>query len=298
MTKHDTTHGILRPERGFTRFALDRLQPSPALAPFVDWFWIVRWDLEGASAFAQEVLPHPCVNAVIETSRSAVHGPANARYVATLEGRGRAVGTKFRPEGFFAFSRVPMRSLVDRVMSMADAMGPSTASLAALEEHPEESEIVAAIEARLLALSPRSDAAARDVGQLVATIQSDRSITRAEQVASLAGVSVRSLQRSFERVVGLSPKWILRRSRVHEVAERVRGGESVAWARLASDLGYHDQSHLIRDFKDQVGFTPAVYAARCAERITTAAASSARSASRLPSRLPRSSGSRTSRPPP
>jgi len=36
------------------------------------------------------------------------------------------------------------------------------------------------------------------------------------------------------------------------------------WAGLAVDLGYHDQAHLIRDFKAQVGFTPAVYAARCA----------------------------------
>jgi hypothetical protein len=38
----------------------------------------------------------------------------------------------------------------------------------------------------------------------------------------------------------------------------------VAWAALALELGYHDQAHLIRDFKAQVGFTPAAYAERCA----------------------------------
>ena len=32
----------------------------------------------------------------------------------------------------------------------------------------------------------------------------------------------------------------------------------------AQDLGYHDQAHFIRDFRAQVGFTPAAYARRCA----------------------------------
>jgi AraC-like DNA-binding protein len=292
MTKHASTHGILRPEQGFTRFALDRVPASPALAPFVDWFWIVRWDLE--APFAQEVLPHPCVNLVIERDKSAVHGPANARFVASLEGKGRVVGTKFKPEGFAAFSRVPMKSLVDGVVSIGDAIDASLASLTSLEDHEDEAEIVRTLEAALLARSPRLEPAAREVGQLVTTALTDRSITRAEQLATMAGTSVRSLQRVFERVVGLGPKWILRRSRVHEAAERVRGGESVEWARLASDLGYHDQSHLIRDFKDQVGFTPAAYAARCAEALRTEAPSSAGSATRSPSRPPRSSGSRTS----
>jgi AraC-like DNA-binding protein len=36
------------------------------------------------------------------------------------------------------------------------------------------------------------------------------------------------------------------------------------WAELALELGYHDQAHLIRDFKTQIGLTPAAYAQRCA----------------------------------
>jgi AraC-like DNA-binding protein len=44
----------------------------------------------------------------------------------------------------------------------------------------------------------------------------------------------------------------------------VSTGEAVDWALLAVELGYHDQAHLIHDFKAQVGFTPAAYAERCA----------------------------------
>jgi len=47
-----------------------------------------------------------------------------------------------------------------------------------------------------------------------------------------------------------------------------RRGTSVDWAALAQDLGYHDQSHFIRDFRAQVGATPAAYARRCREAAT------------------------------
>jgi transcriptional regulator GlxA family with amidase domain len=83
-------------------------------------------------------------------------------------------------------------------------------------------------------------------------------------LARHAGLSQRSLQRLFERYLGLGPKWIICRARVQEAADRVAAGQPVDWAALAVDLGYHDQAHLIHEFKAQVGFTPAVYAERCA----------------------------------
>ena len=102
------------------------------------------------------------------------------------------------------------------------------------------------------------------VNRLVALAQEDRDIMQAQDLAHVAGSSVRSLHRLFERYVGVGPKWIVRRSRVQEAAERVARGERVRWAVIARDLGYHDQAHLIRDFRAQVGATPAAYARRCA----------------------------------
>jgi AraC-like DNA-binding protein len=94
--------------------------------------------------------------------------------------------------------------------------------------------------------------------------QADRSIATAEDLARVGGLSLRSLHRLFARHVGVGPKWVIRRARVQEAAERVAAGERVEWAGLAQELGYHDQAHLIRDFKAQIGQTPAVYGAQCA----------------------------------
>jgi AraC-like DNA-binding protein len=65
----------------------------------------------------------------------------------------------------------------------------------------------------------------------------------------------------FGDYVGVSPKWVMRRARLHEAALRADGGEPVDWAALAADLGYADQAHLTREFTATIGVPPSRYAA-------------------------------------
>jgi AraC-like DNA-binding protein len=72
----------------------------------------------------------------------------------------------------------------------------------------------------------------------------------------------RTLQRLFRRYVGVGPKWVLRRYRLHDGADLLARGEAAELADLALALGYFDQAHFSREFKDQIGLTPAEYATR------------------------------------
>jgi methylphosphotriester-DNA--protein-cysteine methyltransferase len=260
------TVGILNPYEGFKHFSLRREPPSDDLAPFVDGFWSVQWDLEGKPAFEQEVLPYPCVNLSTGVGGFEVHGPATKRIVAQLSGRGSVFGTKLTPAGFSAFARVPLRELVDAVVTAQVALGrsprmPPTSDFEAVR---------AEVEAFLRSFEPVRTEQMELADRLVRLAQEDRAITRAEHLAHAAGTSVRTLHRLFERHVGVGPKWVVRRSRVQEAAERVARGEHVDWAGAAHDLGYHDQAHLIRDFRDQIGLTPAAYARRCHAAVASA----------------------------
>jgi AraC-like DNA-binding protein len=67
------------------------------------------------------------------------------------------------------------------------------------------------------------------------------------------------LQRIFSQYVGVSPKWVIKRYRLHEAAEQLAGGEVVDWPKIALELGYFDQAHFIKDFKTIVGESPAEY---------------------------------------
>jgi len=259
------TRGILNPNFGLTQFTLERELPPDDLAPFVERFWSVSWVID-QTVFEQEILPFPCVNLSHGAGGFEVHGPGTRRFVARLSGCGRVFGTKFTPAGFSAFSRIPMRALVDKVVTVETATGRAPPMI----QDDDPSTVRSAVETFLRGLAPKLDDDAALADRLVVAAQGDRAIYRAEDLASLAGVSVRSLHRLFARYVGVGPKWVVRRSRVQEAADRVAREERVDWASTAQDLGYHDQAHLIRDFRAQVGFTPAAYARRCAAgRLTT-----------------------------
>lgn len=265
MTAVPDTRGILNPYEGFQRFVLERREPSAELAPWVERYWAVRWALQPGEQYEQEVLPHPSVQLAFEAHGATVHGIGTRRFVARLEGAGRVLGVKLHPGAFTAFSARPMGDLVDRVLPLADVFGePARAASERVANEPEVASALQHVEALLRGLSPRRDENAELVARLVAFVRSEPRLTRSDALARHAGLSQRSLQRLFERYLGLGPKWIIRRARVQEAAERVAQGQPVAWASLAVELGYHDQAHLIREFKAQVGFTPAAYAERCA----------------------------------
>ena len=70
-------------------------------------------------------------------------------------------------------------------------------------------------------------------------------------------MSLRSLQRLFSCYVGVSPKWVIMRYRIHDAVEQIAAGQPSDWSRLAQDLRYCDQTHFIKDFKALVGKSPA-----------------------------------------
>lgn len=260
------TRGILNPFDGLQRFSLERPLPPESLRPWVERFWIVRWHLAAGERYEQEVLPHPSVQLAFEAHGATVHGIGTRRFVARLEGWGRVIGVKLLPGAFAAFSARPPADLIDRVLPLADVFGERADVLArSVSSEPDAERALGLIGAFLESLAPALDDNIARVVELVSFVQHERSITRSEALARHAGMNVRTLQRLFERYLGLGPKWVIGRARVQEAAERIATGQSVDFAALAVELGYHDQAHLIRDFKVQVGFTPAVYAQRCSK---------------------------------
>jgi AraC-like DNA-binding protein len=123
-----------------------------------------------------------------------------------------------------------------------------------------DAEMTAYAEALLGAVLPERDPLAERAADLVARVTADPALRRVDELSNASGMTVRSLQRLFADYVGASPKWVMRRARLHEAAERADSGELIDWAELAADLGYADQAHLTRDFTDTIGITPTRYA--------------------------------------
>lgn len=247
-------------------FRVTRIPADPELGGLVERHWAVTWDLPPGRRSSVTLLPHPCVNLVFDAGRLTIAGVGRERLTYPLSGSGRVFGVKFRPGGFAPFVNRPVSDFTGASVPADQVWGVDAARLErALAEAREVGELVALAEEFLRRHWPEPDHNTELVGRLVRVLLRDRSVTRVDDLCRRYGISPRSLQRLFSRYVGVSPKWVLRRYRLHEAAARLAEPSPGSWAQVAAELGYFDQSHFIHDFTAAVGLTPAQYAAACAE---------------------------------
>lgn len=263
------TRGIVDAPDLFARVRFRRREPAAALRPYLEHYWLIDWDL--TEPYAAHVVPHPSVNLVLQRYESGeapeersgyaeVAGVAPGLFARKLAGRGRVCGVQFRPGGFRPFA--PEHALCDltgRRIAAAEVLRTPPSVDAVLDAADEDAR-VAALDAFLLALEPRPDPRATLAMAAVDLVRTDRTVLRVDRLAQDTGLSARSLQRLFSAYVGVGPKWVILRYRIHEALERAGSDPAVDWARLAADLGYSDQAHLVRDFTATVGAPPTAFA--------------------------------------
>jgi AraC-like DNA-binding protein len=255
--------GILHPTLAAQRFDYRRHVPDERLAPFVENIWTITWDLRGQEPFTAHVLPYPSVNASVTNEQADVTGLVRRRYDRHLVGQGYVVGARFRPGCFRPWTNVSVSTLTDTRRPIADVLGRDTAELErAVADTCDRMERVALFTAFLVQDLPAQDPVASRLAELVDEIAVRPDLTRVDQVAALADVSVRRLQRLFVDYVGAGPKWVITRCRLQDVAARAATEAAPDWASLAAELGFADQAHLTRAFSQIVGTPPAAYAAR------------------------------------
>jgi AraC-like DNA-binding protein len=251
--------GVSRPSPPIHRYA-----PSAHLTALVDRYWIPVWSLPAPST--QSTLQHPVCLVVISNTYARLYGVARGRSSVTLEGEGWAVGTMFAP----AAGRLVLgRSVADLTDAWTDLDGVLPAAHAGLVAEVREAMAgdphdpvahglaIGAVERWLASYLP-VDEQGRLVNRLVAWLRDHPEVTRVDEVAAELGMTERTLQRLVEQRIGLTPKWLLQRRRLHDAVEALKAGGS-SLADMAADLGYTDQAHFTHDFRTVTGMTPGEY---------------------------------------
>jgi AraC-like DNA-binding protein len=235
-----------------------RTEPVAELAEVIEHFWSVKWDLRGREPLQAQTLPHPSVHVVIEGAKHEVSGVATRRFTRGLEGQGQVFGIKFRPAMFHALLGAPVSTLANRVVPIGEVFGRAGVRFGKAIES--SSDPIPLAEAFFLERRREVEPLALTLRDLVERAAVDREWVKVDQLAAASGFSVRKLQRSFREYVGVGPKWVLQRYRIHEANERLKADPHLDLADLAAELGYVDQPHFVRDFKVLVGVTPGAYA--------------------------------------
>jgi AraC-like DNA-binding protein len=276
------TRGIIDPVAMMRYVDFARFPPGDALDGLVEWFWSVEWDFPHGFVHDQQILNHPAGNISIGTlddagvpldpAQGRVYGVMTGLSHRHLTGSGWTVAARTTVGGIGALLNVPAKTVVDTELTfeaaLPDVDGPLV--VADVSAQTTNASRVSSLREALTALVEHRDpdlvAEARNVAAIAAIAETDRSIRRVEQLASLAGVSVRTLQRLFDFHVGVTPSFVIRRWRIIEAAESARDAidhdrQWRGWADVAAELGYADQAHLTRDFRLHLGTSPAAYLA-------------------------------------
>ena len=85
----------------------------------------------------------------------------------------------------------------------------------------------------------------------------DSETVKLAELATHAGVSVFHLQRTFKRVMGISPRQYVAARRIDNFKTLVRKGDSVTTALY--DSGFNSSSRLYEHAAEELGMTPATY---------------------------------------
>ncbi|MFC0527764.1 helix-turn-helix domain-containing protein [Phytohabitans kaempferiae] len=248
---------------------------SPALAPFISSMGY----LEGEFPHGRErVLPSGTVQLLVNLDRDALHsapdglppirtggaalqGPSARPALVDTADQRAILWVEFRPGGAAPFFPGPAEAC-DQLVPL-DAVwgrrGPALRERLLAAGSPEE--MRAAVEAALLAAAepPRPDPA------LTAAVAALHRGATVADTADRLGWTTKRLARLFSAHVGLAPKRFARIRRFQRLLSAAAARGEGDWARLAAECGYHDQAHMIHDFRAFAGQSPTEYSPRSAE---------------------------------
>jgi len=244
----------------------------PPLNRFVECFWTLEGDGPSPGGTPERILPDGCVELILNFGdrfsqhqnnqrelqpRHFLVGQMSGPILISPNGAVQLLGIRFHPGGTAPFLRVPMSELTDEVVELESLSSELERELLCVSEdlsspRDRTSAIESVLMARLLRGSYDSSAI-----KLAARIVESAGCVSVDQLATAAGISSRQLERRFLREIGIGPKLLGRILRFQQVFRAVERVDS-AWASIAVECGYYDQAHLIRDFTQFAGQTPAV----------------------------------------
>jgi AraC-like DNA-binding protein len=185
--------------------------------------------------------------------------PGIAAAATTLRAQQSIAYVELSPSALQRLTGVPL-SEVDAGGVSADAILPWVHSLyEELADRPVDQR-EAVLRARLLDQLHRTDhdCGTEDAFRALDLIRDTRGTASVEDLAQSTHLSPRRLRYVMQRSLGISPKFACRVARLDSALTGASAGTS-SWAELAAEYGYHDQSHLVHDFRDLMGTSPTTW---------------------------------------
>lgn len=230
--------------------------PAPhSLSEAIECFWHSRQT--SGLAVMHRVVPDGCTDLLFIQGREApvlqVVGPMTRFQDVRLEPGAEFLGVRFRAGIGPAYLGVRAGEIVDEVVDLECLCG---AKGRRLRERLAEAKTVAARTGLLAECLTRTTVDLSLVQQAIGMLERTSGRLSLDVLALQSGLSVRQFRRRCLEESGLAPKLLARILRFRHAWQRAEA-EAGEQAGLAAECGYSDQSHMIAEFRQFSGRTPA-----------------------------------------
>jgi AraC-like DNA-binding protein len=248
--------------------------PHPLLKPFVSCYWVLR---TGARFHNQQLLiPDGYVDLIFNygqaylrtefdsglpwktIDQSHIVGERAASVLVENNAHMDLFGVKLNPYGLWALTNIPAKEFSNEIVPLNDLPASFTTLENQIYHAPGDTAKIFVVEeflAKKLLLFSTENIQLQTSTKLI--IQSKGKIS-ISALANEVNMPYKTLERAYNRFVGLSPKSFSRIIRFKKALRAINKAPDQSQP-LYLDYGYYDQNHFIKEFKHFMGGTPSEY---------------------------------------
>jgi len=198
----------------------------------------------------------PVTGASIGMLRTFVAGLDDTYSLVDSDTPGAAIQVDFTPIGAGQLLQLPMHLVSKRTTELNDLLGSEADRLVErLVEARDWPSRFLKLDNFLLSRIRRYERPTREIDWAWRQLDLSRGSIRVQKISEQLGWTRKRLVKAFRDEVGIPPKALARVLRFRRALAQFTSQKD--FSQLAAECGYSDQAHMIRDFKDLSGLTPA-----------------------------------------
>jgi AraC-like DNA-binding protein len=251
-----------------------KFQPTEVLRPFIECYFI--WEGQAGDGIDVQSPPNSFSSIVFNFAdlyrasqhnnppvlvpRAFVSGQFTSNYTLWLKGDIGIAGIVLKPSALHNFFGVRMSSLVNARAPLSFLPGlPEEILWSAIKNQATDEGRIRVLEELMLSYVSIGKAALTIIDEAIDYIDSCKGCVSVEAVATHLKVSRRYLEKKFIEKVGVSPKFYARIKRFGILSNKIAHNEKIDWQALVEEYGFHDQSHLVKEFMEFNQMNPSRY---------------------------------------
>jgi AraC-like DNA-binding protein len=238
-----------------------QVKPSPNLTNYIDAFWVVEGAAEQIQATS--ILPDGCVdlifnlgddcktdNRILENGKTYLVGTMTTSQKSFLNTEHKLMGVRFKPAAFlFFYSYTSLDQVTNQIIEFEKALSPDINKLKQYSVSYLNNYFLNRMNNQENYLFPVINDVRMSMGQI-----------SIDELAKRNFVTVRQLERSFKKNIGISPKEFVNILRFQFALEKIKDNQlGKSLQDIAFESGYYDHAHLSNEIKRYTGLSPSQF---------------------------------------